>query len=47
MPNGAAVSLKSRRQSVISLSLVEAEFVAVASMVQEVIDTCLFVVTRG
>jgi len=39
MLNGAAVSWKSKRQSVIALSSAEAEFVAASSMVQEVIYT--------
>ena len=37
MLNGAAISWKSKRQSVIALSSAEAEFVAASSMVQEVI----------
>ena len=37
MLNGAAVSWKSKRQSVVALSSAEAEFVAASSMVQEVI----------
>jgi hypothetical protein len=37
MLNGAAVSWKSKRQSVVALSSAEAEFVAVSAMVQEVI----------
>ena len=39
MLNGAAISWKSKRQSVIALSSAEAEFVAASSMVQEVIYT--------
>jgi hypothetical protein len=35
--NGAAVSWKSKRQPVVALSTVEAEFIAASSMVQEVI----------
>ncbi len=37
MLNGAAVSSKSKRQPVVALSTAEAEFIAVSSMVQEVI----------
>ena len=37
MLNGAAISWKSKRQSVVALSTAEAEFVAASSMVQEVI----------
>jgi hypothetical protein len=37
MLNGAAVSWKSKRQSVVALSTAEAEFIAASSMVQEVI----------
>ena len=39
MLNGAAVSWKSKRQSVVALSTAEAEFIAASSMVQEVIYT--------
>jgi hypothetical protein len=37
MLNGAAVSWKSKRQSVVALSTAEAEFIAASSIVQEVI----------
>ena len=37
MLNGAAISWKSKRQSVVALSTTEAEFVAASSLVQEVI----------
>ena len=37
MLNGAAVSWKSKKQSIVALSSAEAEFVAASSMVQEVI----------
>jgi len=37
MLNGAAISWKSKRQSVVALSTAEAEFVAASSLVQEVI----------
>jgi hypothetical protein len=37
MLNGAAISWKSKKQSVVALSSAEAEFVAASSMVQEVI----------
>jgi hypothetical protein len=37
MLNGAAISWKSKRQSVVALSTAEAEFVAASSMVQVVI----------
>ena len=37
--NGAAITCKSKRQSVIALSSAEAEFVAASSLVQEVIYT--------
>ena len=37
MLNGAAISWKSKRQSVVALSTAEAEFIAASSMVQEVI----------
>ena len=39
MLNGAAVSWKSKRQTVVALSSAEAEFVAASSLVQEVIYT--------
>ena len=39
MLNGAAISWKAKRQSVVALSTAEAEFVAASSMVQEVIYT--------
>ena len=39
MLNGAAISWKSKRQTVVALSTAEAEFVAASSMVQEVIYT--------
>ena len=39
MLNGAAVSWKSKRQSVVALSTAEAEFIAASSMVPEVIYT--------
>jgi hypothetical protein len=42
MLNGAVVSWKSKRESVVALSTDEAEFIAPSSMVQEVIYTrCL------
>ena len=37
MLNGAAISWKSKRQSVVALSTAEAEFIAASTMVQEVI----------
>ena len=37
MLNGAAISWKSKKQSIVALSSAEAEFVAASSMVQEVI----------
>ena len=39
MLNGATVSWKSKRQSVVALSTAEAEFVAASSMVQELTYT--------
>jgi len=39
MLNGAAITWKSKRQSIVALSTAEAEFVAASSMVQEVIYT--------
>ena len=39
MLTGAAVSWKSKRRTVVALSLAEAEFVAASSLVQEVIYT--------
>ena len=37
MLNGAAISWKSKRQSVVALSTAEAEFVAASTMIQEVV----------
>ena len=47
MLNGAAVSWKSKRQSVVALSSAEAEFVAASAMVQEVIYTRKFLDNLG
>ena len=47
MLNGAAISWKSKRQSVVALSSAEAEFVAASSMVQEVIYIRKFLETLG
>jgi hypothetical protein len=47
MLNGAAVSWKSKRQSVVALSSAEAEFVAASAMVQEVIYTRRFLENLG
>ena len=47
MLNGAAVSWKSKRQSVVALSSAEAEFVAASSMVQEVIYVRKFLDNLG
>ena len=47
MLNGAAISWKSKRQSVVALSSAEAEFVAASSMVQEVIYTRRFLENLG
>ena len=47
MLNGAAVSWKSKLQTVVALSTAEAEFVAASSMVQEVIYARKFLDNLG
>ena len=47
MLNGAAVSWKSKRQSIVALSTAEAEFIAASSLVQEVIYLRSFLARIG